>query len=95
MYRIGVVCAMGVFVCHMNDIWYVWCAKWIIETNTFEHVYTNSLHIMRFLQPIPHHLRPPPRPRPKRRPPSALPRKRYVDLSFGLPVHCHVIGADK
>ena len=43
MYRIGVVCAMGVFVCHMNDIWYVWCAKWIIETNTFEHVYTNSL----------------------------------------------------
>ena len=36
---------------------------------------------------IPHHLRPPPRPRPRRRPPSALPRRRYVDLSFGLPVH--------
>ena len=78
MYRIGVVCAVGVFVCHMN-LFGMFGAPNALSKQIHLFVYmlthfiscdsSNQFH-------IPHHLRPPPRPRPRRRPPSALPRRR-------------------
>ena len=69
MYRIGVVCAVGVFVCHMN-LFGMFGAPNALSKQIHLFVYllthfiscdsSNQFH-------IPHHLRPPPRPRPQPR----------------------------